>query len=78
MIGAKELREGVYKFSYGIIGFSDIIRGMSVEMLFDFMVVRFDSAKVAGKNISLNFNMSNGDNFNLTLNDSVFNYRKTL
>ncbi len=47
-------------------------------MLFDFMSVRLDSAKAAGKNISLNFNMSNGDNLNLTLNDSVLNYRKTL
>ncbi|XPE67955.1 alkyl sulfatase C-terminal domain-containing protein [Shigella boydii] len=42
------------------------------------MSVRLDSAKAAGKNISLNFNMSNGDNLNLTLNDSVLNYRKTL
>lgn len=74
----KELCEGVYKFSYGIIGFLDIICGMLVEMLFDFMVVCFDSVKVVGKNISLNFNMSNGDNFNLMLNDSVFNYWKML
>ncbi|EEQ1623443.1 MBL fold metallo-hydrolase [Escherichia coli] len=76
--GAKELREGVHKFSHGTTGSPDTIRGMSVEMLFDFMSVRLDSAKAAGKNISLNFNMSNGDNLNLTLNDSVLNYRKTL
>ncbi len=75
---ARELREGVHKFSHGTTGSPDTIRGMSVEMLFDFMAVRLDSAKAAGKNISLNFNMSNGDNLNLTLNDSVLNYRKTL
>lgn len=68
----------VHKFSHGTTGSPDTIRGMSVEMLFDFMSVRLDSAKAAGKNISLNFNMSNGDNLNLTLNDSVLNYRKTL
>ena len=68
----------MHKFSHGTTGSPDTIRGMSVEMLFDFMAVRLDSAKAAGKNISLNFNMSNGDNLNLTLNDSVLNYRKTL
>ncbi len=78
LTGAKELREGVHKFSHGTTGSPDTLRGMSVEMLFDFMSVRLDSAKAAGKNISLNFNMSNGDNLNLTLNDSVLNYRKTL
>lgn len=78
LTGAKELREGVHKFSHGTTGSPDTIRGMSVEMLFDFMSVRLDSAKAAGKNISLNFNMNNGDNLNLTLNDSVLNYRKTL
>ncbi|EIH5002698.1 MBL fold metallo-hydrolase [Shigella boydii] len=78
LTGAKELREGVHKFSHSSTGSPDTLRGMSVEMLFDFMAVRLDSAKAAGKNISLNFNMSNGDNLNLTLNDSVLNYRKTL
>ncbi|GHK09620.1 hypothetical protein ECZU01_35980 [Escherichia coli] len=68
----------MHKFSHGTTGSPDTIRGMSVEMLFDFMSVRLDSAKAAGKNISLNFNMGNGDNLNLTLNDSVLNYRKTL
>lgn len=66
----------MHKFSHGTTGSPDTLRGMSVEMLFDFMAVRLDSAKAAGKNISLNFNMSNGDNLNLTLNDSVLNYRK--
>ena len=47
-------------------------------MLFDYMAVRLDSDKAAGKDISLNFNLDNGDNLNLTLNDSVLNYRQTL
>ncbi|MGQ7173138.1 alkyl sulfatase dimerization domain-containing protein, partial [Escherichia sp. R-CC3] len=37
LTGAKELREGVHKFSHGTTGSPDTIRGMSVEMLFDFM-----------------------------------------
>ena len=50
LTGAKELREGVHKFSHhGTTGSPDTLRGMSVEMLFDFMAVRLDSAKAAGK-----------------------------
>ncbi|TKV14260.1 MBL fold metallo-hydrolase [Citrobacter sp. wls619] len=78
LTGAKELREGVHKFSHGTSNSSDTIKGMTVEMLFDYMAVRLDSDKAAGKDISLNFNLAEGDNLNLTLNDSVLNYRKTL
>lgn len=78
LTGAKELREGVRKFSHGTTNSPDTIKGMTVEMLFDYMAVRLDSAKAAGKDISLNFNLDNNDNLNLTLNNSVLNYRKTL
>ncbi|WP_333500034.1 alkyl/aryl-sulfatase [Kluyvera sp. CHPC 1.2972] len=78
LTGAKELREGVHKFSHGSTDSPDTIKGMTVEMLFDYMAVRLDSDKAAGKDISLNFNLDNGDNLNLTLNDSVLNYRQTL
>ena len=78
LTGAKELREGVHKFSHGSTDSPDTIKGMTVEMLFDYMAVRLDSGKAAGKDISLNFNLENGDNLNLTLNDSVLNYRQTL
>lgn len=47
-------------------------------MLFDYMAIRLDSAKAAGKDISLNFNLDSGENLNLTLNDSVLNYRQML
>ncbi|MFV0263677.1 MAG: alkyl/aryl-sulfatase [Kluyvera sp.] len=78
LVGAKELREGVHKFSHGSSNSPDTVKGMTVEMLFDYMAVRLDSAKSAGKDISINFNLDNTDNLNLTLNDSVLNYRKTL
>lgn len=78
LTGAKELREGVHKFSHGSSNSPDTIKGMTVEMLFDYMAVRLDSAKAAGKDISLNFNLENDDNLNLRLNDSVLNYRQTL
>lgn len=78
LTGAKELREGVHKFAHGSTDSPDTIKGMTVEMLFDYMAVRLDSEKAAGKNISLNFTLDKGDNLNLTLNDSVLNYRQTL
>lgn len=78
LTGAKELREGVHKIAHGTSNSTDTINGMTVEMLFDYMGVRLDAAKAEGKNINLNFNLSNGENLNLTLNDSVLNYRRTL
>ena len=78
LTGAKELREGVHKFSHASTASSDTIKGMTVEMLLDYLAVRLDSEKAAGKNISLNFNFSSNDNMNLSLENSVLNYRKTL
>lgn len=78
LTGAKELREGVHKFNHGTTDSPDTIKGMTVEMLFDYMAVRLDSGKAAGKDISLNFNLSDGDNLNLTLENSVLNYRQSL
>lgn len=78
LTGAKELREGVKKFEHASTASSDTIKGMTIEMLLDYLAVRLDSEKAAGKNISLNFNFSNNDNMNLSLENSVLNYRKTL
>ncbi|EFT7231289.1 MBL fold metallo-hydrolase [Salmonella enterica] len=78
LTGAKELREGVHKFNHGTTNSPDTIKGMTVEMLFDYMAARLDSSKAAGKDISLNFNLSDGDNLNLTLENSVLNYRQSL
>lgn len=78
LTGAKELREGVKKFEHASTASSDTIKGMTVEMLLDYLAVRLDSDKAAGKNISLNFNFSNNDNMNVSLENSVLNYRKML
>ncbi|WP_434660595.1 alkyl/aryl-sulfatase [Klebsiella sp. MISC125] len=78
LTGAQELRNGVKKLPVGATTSPDMLKGMTVEMLFDYMAVRLDSEKSAGKDISLNFNLDKGDTLNLTLNDSVLNYRQTL
>ena len=76
LTGAKDLREGVHKLTHNTSNSPDTIKGMTVEMLFDYMAVRLDSEKAAGKNISLNFNLDRGETLNLTLNNSVLNYRQ--
>ncbi|POP43092.1 hypothetical protein CHU32_17785 [Superficieibacter electus] len=78
LTGAQELRTGVRKVPVGATASEDTLKGMTVEMLFDYMAIRLDSAKAAGKDISLNFNLDHGDNLNLSLNDSVLNHRQTL
>ena len=78
LTGAKELREGAKKTEHASTASPDTIKGMTVEMLLDYMAVRLNSEKAAGKSISLNFNLSDNDNLNLSLNNSVLNYRKVL
>ncbi|EFC4354558.1 MBL fold metallo-hydrolase, partial [Escherichia coli] len=78
LTGAKELREGAKKIEHASTASPDTIKGMTVEMLLDYMAVRLNSEKAAGKSISLNFNLSDNDNLNLSLNNSVLNYRKVL
>ena len=78
LTGAKELRDGVAKLPVGATASPDTLKGMTVEMLMDYLAVSLDSRKADGKNININFNLDNNDNLNLALNDSVLNYRKTL
>ncbi|EMA8981415.1 alkyl/aryl-sulfatase [Escherichia coli] len=78
LTGAKELREGAKTIEHASTASPDTIKGMTVEMLLDYMAVRLNSEKAAGKSISLNFNLSDNDNLNLSLNNSVLNYRKVL
>ncbi|EPB6542756.1 alkyl/aryl-sulfatase [Escherichia coli] len=78
LTGAKELREGAKKIEHASTASPDTIKGMTAEMLLDYMAVRLNSEKAAGKSIRLNFNLSDNDNLNLSLNNSVLNYRKVL
>ena len=53
--------------------------GMPVEMLFDYVGVRLDAAKAAGKDIRINFVFTDTrDTLALSLKNSVVNYRKAL
>lgn len=77
--GAKELRDGVQKILTVDPSSADTIAAMPVEMLLDYLSVRIDPKKAAGKDISINFKFpGNGDTLALSLHNSVLNYRKKL
>ncbi len=76
--GAKELRDGIVKSSLADVSSPDVVAAMPVEMIFDFLAVRLDAQKAAGKDITVNFNLADNDNLSLALKHSVLNYRRTL
>jgi len=53
--GAFELRNGVPQLPGGAGGAPDIIRSLPLDLYFDFMAVRLDGDKAAGKTIVLNW-----------------------
>ena len=79
LMGAQELRNGVPKIDVGSADSPDMAAGMPVEMLFDYVGVRLDAAKAAGKDIRINFVFTDTrDTLALSLKNSVVNYRKAL
>ena len=76
--GAQELRNGVQKVLAANPSSADTIAAMPVEMLLDFLAVRIDPQKAAGKTVSINFKFSDTDTLALSLHNSVLNYRAKL
>ncbi len=71
--GAQELRKGVQKSRTTTSG-TDMVRAMTLDMIFDFVAVRLDHAKVDGLSVGINilFTDSN-ENYALELSNSVLN-----
>ncbi len=79
LAGAQELRDGVVKIMTANPSSADVIAAMPVEMLLDFLAVRIDAQKAAGKDIHVNFKFQDGqETLALSLKNSVLNYRKKL
>ena len=55
--GAKELRDGITKITTANPSSPDVIAAMPVEMILDYLAVRLNSEKAAGKDITVNFNI---------------------
>jgi alkyl sulfatase BDS1-like metallo-beta-lactamase superfamily hydrolase len=75
--GAYELRNGVPS-SGGINTASpDTIKAMSPEMLFDYLAVRLNASKAAGKKYAININFSDlKKNYTLNVENAVLNHTK--
>lgn len=72
--GAWELRNGTPKITAASAS-PDVVRAMSVDMLFDFLAVRLDSDKAEGKTITVNFDFTDLDeHYTLALENSVLNH----
>jgi alkyl sulfatase BDS1-like metallo-beta-lactamase superfamily hydrolase len=54
LTGAKELREGVKKLPAPNTASPDTVRAMSYDLFFDYLGMRLNGPKAAGKNITLN------------------------
>ena len=78
LAGAQELRNGIAKITTANPSSPDVIAAMPVEMILDYLAVRLNSEKAAGKDITVNFKMADNDALSLSLKNSVLNYRRVL
>lgn len=74
--GARELRTGVKVMPTPNTASADIVQNMSVTMMLDYIAVRLDSEKAAGKKIKIGFNFTDvNELYTLFLENSTINNR---
>src|SRR5437879_5383772 len=56
--GAQELRDGVVKAAAPNARNSDVVKAMTIEMMFDYLAVRLNGPRANGKKIRLNWNFT--------------------
>jgi len=75
--GARELREGVHPVATPNTASPDVIRNMPIEMVLDYMAVRLNPEKAAGKKLKINFVFSDiNELYTLFLENSTLNNRR--
>ena len=76
LVAAKELRDGVIRPSTSTQG-PDMVRGMSLELLFDFIALRLNHQKVDGLKLGINMVFTDlKETWALELSNSVLNNTK--
>lgn len=76
LVGAKELRDGVLKPPTSTQG-PDVVRGMGMELLFDFIAMRLSHQKVDGQKVGINMVFTDlKETWALELSNSVLNNTK--
>ncbi len=58
LTGAQELRKGVAKLPAPNTASPDTVRAMSLDLFFDFLAMKLDGPKAAGKHVVLNFDFT--------------------
>lgn len=75
--GAWELRNGVPRMGGAVTASLDTLKAMPSEMLFDYMAVRLNGPRAAGKKIVLNMSFTDlKSRYVLTVENAVLNYAK--
>ena len=73
LVGAKELRDGVIKPPTSTQG-PDVVRGMSVELLLDYVAMRLNHEKVDGMKVGINLQFTDlKEDWALELSNAVLN-----
>lgn len=79
LTGAAELRNGPVNIPMGSTASPDVMAAMPVEMLLDYLAVRLNKDRAAGKKILVNFQFEQpGDKLSVSIANSVLNYREIL
>ncbi|MDX1403856.1 MAG: alkyl sulfatase dimerization domain-containing protein [Woeseiaceae bacterium] len=74
--GASELRNGVFRGGAPRTIRTDVVNALSLDMIFDFLGVKLNGPKAAGKNMTLDFNFTDsGDRYRITIANGVLNYK---
>jgi alkyl sulfatase BDS1-like metallo-beta-lactamase superfamily hydrolase len=75
LTGAKELREGVKQLPAPNTASPDSVRAMSLDLFFDYLGVRLNGPKAAGKKISINLNFTDtGEKDVIILKNAALNH----
>jgi alkyl sulfatase BDS1-like metallo-beta-lactamase superfamily hydrolase len=73
--GAQELRQGVAKMPRQGTASADMVQALSVPMFFDFLAVRLNADKAAGKTMAINWEFSDlNERYAMTLENSALTY----
>ena len=74
--GAQELRQGVAANPGGGTASPDLVKALTVPMFFDYLAVRLNADKAAGKSMTINWVFTDlNERYAMTLNNSALTYR---
>ncbi|MES0361591.1 MAG: alkyl sulfatase dimerization domain-containing protein [Anaerolineales bacterium] len=75
LVGAQELRQGILDLPAPHSGSPDVVKAMGLDLFFDFLAVRLNGPKAAGKTIIINADFTEiNEQYVLTMENGVLNY----